>query len=153
MLEVTYQISTSINYGEPLFYHPQTLSRSGNLLWSKGISFCTVGALVSSKKFKLRLNGTLERFCMEPFRVGTDRLPVYTMSWNLSVQNRSFPCFHTRTVPNDSLSLHSSGTRKILENVFPPHTFSSKPSPKFSSRASFSLIISYHQSNFLLPHF
>ena len=30
--------------------------------------------------------GTLERFYLEPFRVGTDRLPVYIMSWNRSVQ-------------------------------------------------------------------
>ena len=30
--------------------------------------------------------GTLERFYLEPFRVGTDRLPVYMMSWNRSVQ-------------------------------------------------------------------
>ena len=30
--------------------------------------------------------GTLERFYLEPFRVGKDRLPVYMMSWNRSVQ-------------------------------------------------------------------
>ena len=30
--------------------------------------------------------GTMERFYLEPFRVGTDRLPVYMMSWNRSVQ-------------------------------------------------------------------
>ena len=41
-------------------------------------------------RLRLRLHGTLERFCMEPFRVGTDRLPVYTMPCNRSVQNRSF---------------------------------------------------------------
>ena len=48
-------------------------------------------------------------FCMEPFREGKDRLPVYAISWNRSVQNRSFQNIHTRTVPNDSLSLHLSG--------------------------------------------
>ena len=30
--------------------------------------------------------GTMERFYLEPFRVGTDRLPVYMMSWNRSLQ-------------------------------------------------------------------
>ena len=43
---------------------------------------------------RLRLHGTLERFCMEPFGVGTDRLPVYTMPWNRSVQNPSFQSIH-----------------------------------------------------------
>ena len=42
----------------------------------------------------------LGRFYMEPFRRGTDRLPVYTMSWNLSVQNRFFPCIHGLVVPH-----------------------------------------------------
>ena len=30
--------------------------------------------------------GTLERFHLEPFRVGMDWLPVYMMPWNHSVQ-------------------------------------------------------------------
>ena len=30
--------------------------------------------------------GTFERFYLEPFRVGTDRLSVHMMSWNRSVQ-------------------------------------------------------------------
>ena len=30
--------------------------------------------------------GTFERSYLEPFRVGTDRLPFYMMSWNRSVQ-------------------------------------------------------------------
>ena len=30
--------------------------------------------------------GTLERIYLEPFRVGTDRLLVYMMSWNRSLQ-------------------------------------------------------------------
>ena len=30
--------------------------------------------------------GNLDRFYLEPFRVGTDRLPVYIMSWNHSAQ-------------------------------------------------------------------
>ena len=43
---------------------------------------------------RLRLHGTLKQFSMEPFRIGTDRLPVYTISWNRSVQNRSFQSIH-----------------------------------------------------------
>ena len=35
--------------------------------------------------------GTLERFCMVPLRVGADRLSVYMISSNRSVQNRFFP--------------------------------------------------------------
>ena len=77
--------------------------------------------------FRLRLHVTLERFCMEPFRVGTDRLPVYTISWNRSVQNPSFQSIHAWTVPNDSLSLHLSGIWKILEKIFPPYICCSKP--------------------------
>ena len=60
--------------------------------------------------FRLRLHGTLERFCVKPFRVGTDRLPVYTISWNRSVQNHFFQSIHALTFPDDSLSLHLSGT-------------------------------------------
>ena len=47
-----------------------------------------------SKKVRLLLHGTLERFCMEPVRVGTDRFPMYTISWNRSVQNCSFQSIH-----------------------------------------------------------
>ena len=79
---------------------------------------------------------------MEPFRVGTGRLPVYTMSGNRSVQNCSLQCIHARTIPNNSPSLHSSRTRNILEKVFPP-TCSSNPYTKFSSRANFSVIVSW----------
>ena len=43
-------------------------------------------------KVRLRLHGILERFCMVPR--GTGRLPVYTTSWNRSVQNRSFQSIH-----------------------------------------------------------
>ena len=46
------------------------------------------------KKVRLRLHGTLERFCMEPVHIGTDRFPVYTISCNRSVQNRSFQSIH-----------------------------------------------------------
>ena len=49
---------------------------------------------IYSMRPRLRLHWTLERFCMEPFRVGTDRLPVYTMPWNRYVQNRSFQSIH-----------------------------------------------------------
>ena len=55
---------------------------------------------------------------MEPFRVGTDRLPVYTISWNRSEQYRSFRCTHVWRVPNDSLSIHSSGTKQFLKKFF-----------------------------------
>ena len=61
----------------------------------------------------------------------TNRLSVYTMSWNRSVQNRFFPCIHTRTA---SFSIHK--TRKIPEKVFSSYNCSSKPCPKFSSRAN-----------------
>ena len=43
---------------------------------------------------RLRFHGTLERFCMEPFGPGTNRILVYTMPWNRSVQNRSFQSIH-----------------------------------------------------------
>ena len=39
-MEVTYQKSTLTEYGEPLFYHPQILCGSGNLLSSKGDILC-----------------------------------------------------------------------------------------------------------------
>jgi len=35
-----------------------------------------------------------------------------------------------------TVSLHSSGSRKILENVFPPYVCPSRHYPKFSSRAN-----------------
>jgi len=77
---------------------------------------------------------------MESFRVGTDRPPVYTMSWKLSVQNRTFPCIHAWTVPNDSLSPFIRN-KKILEKVFPPYTRSLKHYPKLSSRVKFPAIL------------
>ena len=106
-----------------------------------------------SKYLRLRLHGTLERFCMEPFRVGTDRLPVYTMSWNRSVQNRSFQNIHALTIPNDSLSFQPSRTRKILEKVFPKYNFSSKALPTIFFASKF---FSYSQPSsveFPLPSF
>ena len=44
---------------------------------------------------------------MEPFRVGTGRLPVYTMSWNHSVPNLPFNVFtHEQFQTTASLSIH-----------------------------------------------
>ena len=39
------------------------------------------------------------------FRVGKERCPVYTMSWNRSVQNRFFLCIRTWMVSNYSLQV------------------------------------------------
>ena len=50
-------------------------------------------------------------------------------------------------------SLHLSGTRTVLEKIFPPYNCSSKPYTKCSSRANFPVIFSYPQSNFPLPRF
>ena len=72
---------------------------------------------------------------MEAFRVGTERLPVYTMSWSRSVQNYSFPCSHERAVPNDSLSpfirnkkhsVKSFPTTHMLFETLPKIFFKSK---------------------------
>ena len=69
----------------------------------------------------LRLRGTLDRFCMEPFRVGIDRLPVYTMSWNRSVQNRSFPVFtHDQFLKTVSLPIHQEQEKYLKK--FSHHT-------------------------------
>ena len=104
-------------------------------------------------KLRLRLHGILQQFCMEPFRAGTDRLSVYTIFWNRFVQNCSFQSIHAWAVPNDSLSLLSSGTWKILKKLFPAYICSSKPYTKFSLRATFPVIVSYPQSDFLWPRF
>ena len=90
----------------------------------------------------------------------TSTKAVFTRElWIGSVWNRStyawigFPFTRClRTVPfnvftneksqNDSVSIHSSGTRKILEKVSPQYTCSSKSYPKLSSRATFSVIVS-----------
>ena len=76
-----------------------------------------------TNRFKLRLHGILERSCLEPFRIGTDGLPVCMMSWNRSVQIRSFQSIHALTVPNDSLSLsihqeHGKFLKKFSHHAF-----------------------------------
>ena len=69
---------------------------------------------------RLRLHRTLERFCMEPFRIGTDRLPVYTIY--RSVQNRSFQSItHEQFQTTASLSIHQEH-EKFLKK-FSHHTF------------------------------
>ena len=90
----------------------------------------------------------------------TSTKAVFTRElWIGSVWNRSayarivFPFTRClRTVPfnvfkneqsqNDSFSIHSSGTRKILEKVSSPYTCSSKSYLKFCSGANFSVIVS-----------
>ena len=70
-----------------------------------------------------RLHSTLERFCMDPFRVGTDRLPVYTMSWNYPVQNRSFKAFtHEKFQTTASISIHQEH-EKFLKKFSTTHLF------------------------------
>ena len=84
--------------------------------------------LISNECLYLRvhLHGTLERLFMEPFREGTDRLPVYTMTWNRSVQNRSFQ-MHSRSFTHEqfqttaSLSIHQEHVKFLKK--FPHHTF------------------------------
>ena len=49
-MEVTFEKCTSINYGRPLFYHPQIEIAQGVFCCQKWISFYTVAALVLLKK-------------------------------------------------------------------------------------------------------
>ena len=73
------------------------------------------------KSLRLHLHGTLERFCME-FRLHTDRLPVYTIPWNRSVQNLPFKAFtHEQVQMTASLSIHQEH-EKFLKK-FSHHTF------------------------------
>jgi len=138
--------------GEPLFYHPQSLSCLGNVLSSKGISFYSVGTLVSLKKFRFHLHGTLKRFCMQSFFVGTDWLPFTRCLGTVLCRTVLFHVFsHQQFQTKASLSIHQE--QETLESVVPPQTFSSNLCPKFSAQASFPFIVSYRQSNFPLPRF
>ena len=59
---------------------------------------------------------------MESFRVGTDRLSVYTMSWNRPVQNRSFKAFtYEQFQTTASLSIHQEHEKflkKFSQHIF-----------------------------------
>ena len=90
------------------------------------VSLRRIHSLVTSHpcflRIRLRLHGTLERFCMEPFRVGTDRLPGYTISLNRSVQNRSFQAsMHEQFQTTDSLSIYQEHEKFVRK--FSHHTF------------------------------
>ena len=74
------------------------------------------------------------------------------MSWNFLCRAVPFNVFTREQFQTTaSLSIHQE-QEKLLKD-FPPYTCSSKPCSKFSSRANFSVIISYRLSNFPLPRF
>ena len=66
----------SIVFVSPVFYQE----------FSNGFDFWSFCSLRSKAAFTQEL--------WNSFRIATDRLPVYTVSWNRSVQNHSFPCIH-----------------------------------------------------------
>ena len=74
---------------------------------------------IEHHSLRLRLHGTLERFCMEPFCIGTDRLPVYTISWNRSLHNEKINKKYSSPTQNRTKKFSyklpepfSSGTRR-----------------------------------------
>ena len=90
---------------------------------------------------------------MEPFPVGTDRLPVSRSFGTVLCKTVHFKTStHEQFQTTASLSIYQEH-EKFLKKIFPPNICSSKPYIKCSSRATFPVIVSYPQSNFPLPRF